>query len=49
MNEEIIKLKSQAYDCMAIIEQHQRILQQLNQKIAQLMQEDKKEETKKED
>jgi hypothetical protein len=44
MNEEIIKLKSQAYDCLAIIERHQAILQQLNQKIVKLTQEEKKEE-----
>ena len=49
MNEEIIKLKSQAYDCLVIIERHQAILQQLNQKIAQLMQEEKKEDIKKDD
>jgi hypothetical protein len=44
MNEEIIKLKSQAYDCMVVIQQHQQLLQQINQKITQLIKTEKKED-----
>jgi hypothetical protein len=38
---ELITLKAQAYDCLANIEHLQKQLQEINQKIAQKMQEEK--------
>jgi hypothetical protein len=37
---ELITLKAQAYDCLANIEHLQKQLQEINQKIAQKLQED---------
>jgi len=41
---ELITLKAQAYDCLASIEHLQKQLQEINQKIAQKMQEEKSED-----
>jgi hypothetical protein len=41
---ELITLKAQAYDCLANIEHLQKQLQEINQKIAQKMQEEKSED-----
>jgi hypothetical protein len=40
---ELIELKAQAYDILASIEYSQKQLQEINQKIAQKMQEEKAE------
>jgi 2-iminoacetate synthase ThiH len=40
----LIELKSQAYDCLANIEHLQKQLQEINQMIAQKMQEEKAEQ-----
>lgn len=37
--DEIIKLKAQAYDCLAAIEYYQKQLQIINQKIAEMQKE----------
>jgi hypothetical protein len=38
---ELMELKAQAYDCLANIEHLQKQLQEINQKIAQKLQEEK--------